>query len=174
MSTITHYREPYYRLRIRADLPNHGRKIRAHMFDITDVDKSQVKNNLDHKKSVLNAFPGLPIIYRQLSSVIGPLAAKFMLKRALSIYQAMYNKPSLTGEISRALPEHQRIQFLKLMDVSGQKGFGDYPPAMDYRDNYYIPPYEIPVEPNYFPGYNIVSMTPRNGYYAPPTWAMAN
>jgi hypothetical protein len=49
----------------------------------------------------------------------------------------------------------------------------DQPPAMDYRDNYYIPPYEIPVEPNYFPGYNVEELVPRNTYYAPPTWAMA-
>jgi hypothetical protein len=26
---------------------------------------------------------------------------------------------------------------------------------IDYPDNYWIPPYEVPVEPNYFPGYNI-------------------
>lgn len=43
--------------------------------------------------------------------------------------------------------------------------YGIQPPAMDYRDNYWNPPYEIPVEPNYFPGYNIVTGTPRNGYY---------
>ena len=43
--------------------------------------------------------------------------------------------------------------------------YGVQPPAMDYRDNYWIPPHEIPVEPNYFPGYNIVAGTPRNGFY---------
>lgn len=43
-----------------------------------------------------------------------------------------------------------------------------YRPAVDYRDNYWIPPYEIPVEPNYFPGYNIVERTPPyNDYYWP-------
>lgn len=41
-------------------------------------------------------------------------------------------------------------------------------PAIDYRDNYWIPPYEIPVEPNYFPGYNIVEWRPPyNNYYWP-------
>jgi hypothetical protein len=45
------------------------------------------------------------------------------------------------------------------------KGYSIQPPAMDYRDNYWIPPYEIPVEPNYYPGYNIVTGTPRNDYY---------
>lgn len=43
-----------------------------------------------------------------------------------------------------------------------------YRPAVDYRDNYWIPPYEIPVEPNYFPGYNIVeARPPYNDYYWP-------
>jgi len=41
-------------------------------------------------------------------------------------------------------------------------------PAVDYRDNYWIPPYEIPVEPDYFPGYNIVELRPRYvSYYWP-------
>lgn len=41
-------------------------------------------------------------------------------------------------------------------------------PAVDYRDNYWIPPYEIPVEPDYFPGYNIVEVRPPyNDYYWP-------
>lgn len=48
------------------------------------------------------------------------------------------------------------------------------PPAIDYRDNYWIPPYEIPQEPNYFPGYNIETVWPVKAFYGTPSWSIPN
>lgn len=41
-------------------------------------------------------------------------------------------------------------------------------PGVDYWNNHWIPPYEIPLETYYYPGYNIVEYpAPHVGYYWP-------
>ena len=41
-------------------------------------------------------------------------------------------------------------------------------PAVDYYNNHWIPPYEIPLEPYYYPGYNIIEYpVPPVRYYWP-------
>lgn len=82
--------------------------------------------------------------------------------RVMNTYPWFYNRLAALKDEGYGLdsiPGYNKSGFHPIGAYRGQ------PPAADYRDNYWIPPYEIPVEPNYFPGYNIESLTPMNSFY---------
>jgi len=75
--------------------------------------------------------------------------------------------------VGSTIPNSGSDNTVKFNGVMTQQRFKS-PPAIDYPDNHWLPPYEVPLEPNYFPGYNIETVWPERAFYGTPTYEIPN
>jgi hypothetical protein len=115
---------------------------------------------------------GGPINYDEIMSEIDALdeKLKLMLLDQLRAYGPNIRSQNFKQSYSDNLIAVRDNQWAvdRLKKKRDQIGVSVMDPAVDYRNNYWVPPYEIPQEPYYYPGYNVVDyQTPPVGYYWP-------